>query len=330
MCSCSILDPDENPKSEAAFIPFGEPHVGPPRISLDGNRLYITSEQRGLWVVDLTEEDLVPEYVGHADTTVEVNASCPEPPCIGVTAYLDGPTWDALARSGAGGGVWRRETDASEWINESERFAPGPYPRYFLSLPNDAVIAYSSSAFLTQDKGDTWHRLSITGEFVYHTRNASNPGDVWLGSGTDRTPHLYRSLDGGVSWNRVDPPQEFVDQERLVESVAVVGSATESVFDTMGGADCLVWSRTGDGDWHSLDSPLDEFCWIRNFNATPSPLVLYTQSGHIHASDDAGETWRAYDMALDENEIIREVLWDPARKQFYVSSSFGVYCIPEF
>ena len=328
--SCSIGDPDKDPKADVAFIPFGDPHIGPPRISLSGDNLYLNSQQRGLWVVDLTAENLEAEYIGHADTTTDVAASCLEPPCVGVTAFLDGPTWDALARLGAGGGVWRRETDSLEWINESERFAPGPYPRYFLALPNDAVIAYSSSAFLTQDKGDTWHRLPITGEFVYHTHNASKPAEVWLAGGTDRVPHFYRSLDGGVSWSPVEPPQEFVDAERLVESVAVVGSASASVFVTMGGEDCLVWRKTGDGDWHAIESGLDEFCLIRNFDSSPSSLVLYTQSGHVRASDDEGDTWREYEVPLDDGEIIREILWDPVRHQFYVSSSTGVYCIPSF
>ncbi len=178
-------------------------------------------------------------------------------------------------------------------------------------------------AFATHDDGRTWQRLTpppCTGKYAFASLDAAFEQTIWLtcSGGTDRTPRLDRSLDGGRSWQQLpvglgnNGPQQLAAVNARV--AWVLTSNWELLRTTNAGATWQpVWSAT-DPRVSPLSRPTT--------NPSPSPLpILSVQSADsasivtllnrgtteraakltnlvVYHTTDGGQSWQTYPVGL--------------------------------
>lgn len=118
---------------------------------------------------------------------------------------------------------------------------------------------------------------------------------------------VYRSLDGGMSWNRLDVPK---GDRYWVEGDAIVWSLHATRDGTLhaGTNEPAIYRSFDEGEtWHELrgfkelesmvywESPEDpSSARVRTLESVPNKperLIAGVEVGGVHVSDDGGETW---------------------------------------
>ncbi|MFQ5885640.1 MAG: hypothetical protein ACE5II_00230 [Anaerolineae bacterium] len=190
--------------------------------------------------------------------------------------------------------------------------------------------------FKSSDGGTTWRplttdlptdeRLQPLSALMVSLAYARD-GSLWL-----LTPsHLYRSKDGGESWQRADQGLEGLELERLVLSPDYEADKTSLVTVGRG----VYITRNEGGEWHPIGMPISG---LRVTDLALSPdfatdAVLFVAGsdeeyrGRFYRSSDGGETWLAVGEEFSSQEIRGLALSPryPTDGLVFASTDRGVY-----
>lgn len=242
-----------------------------------------------------------------------------------------------------GGGVWRTEDAGNTWENISDGYFGGSVGAVAVSAWDHNVIyvgggektvrgnvSYGYGIWKTLDAGKTWTQSGLEdarhiGRIRIHPKNpdlvyAAVMGDLYQSS---ETRGVYRSADGGATWERVlfaNADAGAVDLVMDPNNPRILYASTWRIRRTpysleSGGEGSGLWKSTDGGDtWTEL---------IQQANGLPtgtigiigvavSPVnservwaLIEHEDGGVFRSDDGGETWRK----LNSDRALRQRAW---------------------
>jgi photosystem II stability/assembly factor-like uncharacterized protein len=155
------------------------------------------------------------------------------------------------------------------------------------------------------------------------------PTGVMYVSDWEDCSHLYRSTDGGATWNRVDIIEILLASPldrcprgagRTFRLLAVDPTAPATLYASLSLSGLL---RSSDGgiSWQPAGLPRT----VLSLALTPSSLYAGTSRGGVYRSDDHGLTWRAASEGLTGFSV-SELAVDPTTPTtLYASTDNGVH-----
>ncbi len=240
-----------------------------------------------------------------------------------------------------GGGVWKTEDAGQRWRNVSDGyFAAGSMGALAVadSDPNVVYAGTGSSAirgnvsagvgmYKSTDAGNTWRHVGLgdagqIGEIVVHPDDPDLVYAAALGHafGPNETRGVYRSRDGGESWENVLFVSENTGAVKLVMTPGrsaelyaalwtarrgpwslVSGGAESGSFKTVDGGE--TWTRLAGGLPEGVVGKADVA--VSGGNPDRVWVLIEHGDGGVYRSDDAGASW-AY---LNDDQGLRARPW---------------------
>ncbi len=242
----------------------------------------------------------------------------------------------------AGGGIWKTENGGQSWVNISDGHFGGSIGAISISESDHNVIyagggektlrgnvSYGYGIWKSEDAGKTW-KFSGLENSRHISRIRIHPtdpdllyaaviGDIFKAS---ETRGVYRSRDGGQSWERilfVNDQAGAVDLILDPQNPRILYASTWRVRRTpysfeSGGEGSALWKSTNAGDtWKNISEnkglPQETLGII---GVTVSPLnqdriwaIIEARDGGVFRSDDAGETW----INTNNDRVLRQRAW---------------------
>jgi photosystem II stability/assembly factor-like uncharacterized protein len=241
-----------------------------------------------------------------------------------------------------GGGVWKTTDAGQTWTPVSDGFFGGSIGAVAVA-PSDPSVVYAGTGeetvrgnvspgagmWKSTDAGKTWTHIGLDdSQQIARIRvHPSNPDLVYVAAlghafGPNETRGVYRSRDGGKTWERilfVNPDAGAVDLAFDPSNPRILYASTwrfrrGAYFFDSGGEGSALWKSTDGGDtWHELSAnkgmpkaPLG----IIGVAVSPSnPQNVYAiveaKDGGVFRSRDAGETWTRVSGSAD----LRQRAW---------------------
>ena len=241
-----------------------------------------------------------------------------------------------------GGGVWKTTDGGSNWEAVSDKdFRTGSVGAIAVSdsdpnvvyvgtgeAPIRGNVSHGDGVYKSTDGGATWKNVGLreTRQIARVRIHPSNPdlvyvaaqGHVW-GSNPERG--IYRSKDGGKSWEKV----LFVDDRTGASDLAMDPANPRTLYAGFwqvvrrpwelvdGGPGSSLWKSTDGGDtWKKLDGEgLPKGIWgkvgVAASAAQPGRVYAFIEAkkGGLFVTDDRGKKWK---HVSDEHKI-RERGW---------------------
>ncbi|MCA8975007.1 MAG: glycosyl hydrolase [Planctomycetes bacterium] len=243
---------------------------------------------------------------------------------------------------GSGGGVWKTTDAGATWKNVSDGTFGGSIGAIAVAPSNNDILyvgggestwrgnmSSGDGIYKSTDAGATWHYCGLP-ESRHIARIRIHPQDPDLVyaavmghvSGPNAERGVYRSKDGGGSWQRVLFANEYAGAFELcmaADDPNVLYATTWRAIRTphsleSGGEGSGLWQSTDGGDtWQSLhDRPgmPDGLLGISGIAVAPSnSKIVYAQiendNGGLFRSDDAGATWKK----VNDERKLRQRAW---------------------
>ena len=240
-----------------------------------------------------------------------------------------------------GGGVWRTTDAGVTWRPVTDGFVGTGSVGAVAVAPSDPNVVYAGmgeadirgnfshgdGVYRSLDAGDTWTRVGLEdsrqiGEIDIHPADpdvvfVAALGHVW-GPGGERG--VFRSRDGGESWQRVlpgGPRLGAIDVaiDPLNPRVVYAGlwhvSRTPWRLDSGGPGGGLFRSRDGGDTWEPLTEGLPSGV-VGKVSISPSRAqrglvyaMVEAEDGGVFRSDDGGDSWRR----VNEDRSLRQRAW---------------------
>ena len=124
--------------------------------------------------------------------------------------YAGAAPWIAATKDARTAGLYRLDTDTGRWRKLTAGLPDGIEARCVAAQPGAGDIVYvgtQSGPYRSTDAGDSWSRLELPGKdrLVWSILlHPSDPQTIY--AGTQGTT-IYRSRDGGRSWQELNPPE---------------------------------------------------------------------------------------------------------------------------
>lgn len=242
-----------------------------------------------------------------------------------------------------GGGVWRTKNGGRTWENISDGFFGGSIGAIEVAVDDPNVIYVGggektvrgnvSSGYgiwKTEDAGKTWKQVGLEKgrhipRIATHPKNHQIVYAAVLGDIYKPTPErgVYKSTDGGKSWNRKLFTNENAGAVDLIldpNNPRILYASTWNVRRTpyslsSGGEGSALWKSTDSGEtWKEISKnsgfPSDTLGII---GVTVSPLnservwaiVENKEKGGLYRSDDGGDTWEY----VNSDRSLRQRAW---------------------
>ncbi|MEO1699574.1 MAG: glycosyl hydrolase [Planctomycetota bacterium] len=248
----------------------------------------------------------------------------------------------------AGGGVWKTTDGGDSWDNVSSGFFGGSMGAVAVA-PSDSSVVYAGGgektvrgnvghgdgAWRSDDAGRTWRQIGL--EDSHHiSRIRIHPDDpdvAWAAVmghlyGPHPTRGVYRTTDGGETWERV----QFVDDNVGCVDLALDPNDADVLYATFwrvrrtpwslssGGEGSSIWKSTDGGDsWTDVsgnegmpEGPLG----IAGITVSPADsdvvyAIVEAKEGGVFRSSDAGDTWER----VNTSRSLRQRAWYYSRIQ---------------
>ncbi len=246
-----------------------------------------------------------------------------------VTAVAGRPDRPFTYYMGAtGGGVWKTTNGGVSWSNISDGFFnTGTIGAIALAQSDPNIIyvgtgespvrgvstSHGDGVYKSTDAGRTWVHLGLE-----KTRHISkivvdpvNPDIVYVGAqgspwAATEERGVYRSSDGGVSWDRV----LFVNQDTGVSFLSMDVSNPKVIYAALwdhrrepwnvrsGGPGSGLYKTTDGGEsWKKLEHGLPGLMGNSGISVSPANpdrvwAMVEAVDGGVFRSDDAGKTWK--------------------------------------
>lgn len=241
-----------------------------------------------------------------------------------------------------GGGVWKSNDGGSKWSNISDGYFGGSVGAVAVSESDPNVIyaglgektvrgnvSSNFGVWKSTDAGKTWRFLGL--EDTYHIGririHPTNPDIVYVAAmGNLWRPGeargVYKSTDGGETWNKVLYANEDAGAVDLVfqpGNPRIIYASTWNVRRTphgfsSGGPGSDLWKSTDSGaTWEKLselpnmpEGPLG-IIGVTVSPANPDRVwaLIEAEDGGVFRSDDAGETWEK----INSDRALRSRAW---------------------
>jgi photosystem II stability/assembly factor-like uncharacterized protein len=187
------------------------------------------------------------------------------------------------------------------------------------TTPSSLLVVYT-----TADGGDTWHQLPDL------PRDASSPPvfrgeEAWLGGSAPQPggPHLYRSMDGGLTWTSIEiprPSQPLSDGATAFVTPNLLPGTGAAVVVSVGYACLKASAKCNRGlAVDSLFVSVDRGVTWTEASRPPVGLtgtdMAYQDSVHwwavgsgsLFKTSDAGQTWKEVSSTLPQGQIVLHV-----------------------
>lgn len=242
------------------------------------------------------------------------------------------PAGSGILRSTEGGLNWARVngglTDlgigalvfSPHYAQDKTIFARGCFDGVFKSIDGGTTWRPLTADLPTDEGSERVSQLVVSPAYA-------RDGVLWI-----LTPsHLYRSKDGGESWQRADQGLEGLEPKRLVLSPDYEVDKTALVTVGQG----VYITRNGGEEWQPIGLPISGL-WVIDLAFSPgfaTDGVLFVggedeqQGHHLYRSTDGGESWFAVGEEFS-NQWIRGVALSPrypADGLVFASTDRGVY-----
>lgn len=226
-----------------------------------------------------------------------------------------------------GGGVWKSEDGGRTWRNISDGyFSTGSIgdiavhandPRIIYVGTGEAPVrgqmsSYGDGVYRSDDAGETWRRAGLekTRQISRVVIDPRNPDLVYVAAqgsrwGATEDRGVYRSRDGGASWQRVLYSSETAGASDLAMDPCDPDILYAAFWDLQrfpwairsGGPGSSIWKTVDGGErWVRLRTGLPEIMGKIRLAVSPAnPGRLYAaveaERGGLYRSDDAGRSW---------------------------------------
>jgi len=240
-----------------------------------------------------------------------------------------------------GGGVWKTESAGHTWTNLSDDHFQTTTIGAVAVAPSDPNVVYvgtgespirgvttshGDGVYKSTDAGKTWSRLGLASSrqisaVRVHPRDhdlvyVAAQGNPW-GAGGERG--VYRSRDGGASWERV----LWVDEETGAVDLSMDAANPRVLYAAMwehrrspwfvksgGPGSGIHKSVDGGSTWTKLGGGLPELMGKIGVAVSPADpervyAIVEAEEGGLYRSDDAGETW----TRVNSTRVIQARSW---------------------
>ena len=241
-----------------------------------------------------------------------------------------------------GGGVWRTKDGGSNWENISDGYFGGSIGAVAVSEYDNNLIyvgggektvrgnvSYGYGIWKSMDAGKTWHSMGLDdsrhiSRIRIHPKNPDLVYAAVMGNlfAPTRTRGIYRSKDGGNSWEQILFANEQAGAVDLIldpNNPRIIYASTWRIKRTpyslsSGGEGSALWKSTDGGDtWNELSkNPGMPTGTLGIIGVTVSPAnservwaIVEADDGGVFRSDDGGEKW----TKLNEDRNLRQRAW---------------------
>ena len=135
---------------------------------------------------------------------------------VAVSSQKSQKIWIGTAKSGVlssndGGATWKQESGV-QTIAPISRIEIDP------QRPDYVYIGTKQTFYLTRDGGESWQRRGgglPMGDYVSILINPTNPNEIIVGSALEIRGGAYRSMDAGMTWERLDTSDSNLPSRRI-------------------------------------------------------------------------------------------------------------------
>ncbi|MBT8178098.1 MAG: glycosyl hydrolase [Eudoraea sp.] len=266
----------------------------------------------------------------------------------------------------AGGGVWKTEDAGSTWSCISDGYFGGSIGTIAVSESDPNIlyvgegeqtlrgnVSSGNGMWKSMDAGKSWEFIGLEGsEHIARIRiHPRDPnliyvaviGNLWI---PNKTRGVYRSRDGGQSWERILYVSDKAGAGDLVmdpNNPRILYASTWQMkrngyrMDS-GGPDSKLFKSTDGGDsWKEISNMpgLPETPWgivgiaVSPLNSNRIWTIIEAADGGVFRSDDGGASWEK----VNENRALRQRAWYYSRiyadtqnvdKVYVMNVSYGV------
>lgn len=244
------------------------------------------------------------------------------------TAVAGHPSQPSTFYLGAtGGGVWRTTDSGTSWRNITDGYLRTNTIGAIAVAPSDANLIYVGTGeapirgvaaasgdglYKSADGGRTWANVGLVdgkqiSRVIIHPSRpdilfVAVQGNPW---GASDTRGVYKSIDGGMTWNKV----LFVDRSTGASDLSMDAHNSDVLYAAMwdhqrspwairsGGPGSGIWKSTDGGQhWKRLTQGLPGLMGKIGVAVSPADsrrvyAVIEATAGGVYRSDDAGDTW---------------------------------------
>ena len=214
--------------------------------------------------------------------------------------FVAAGTSGKLLRTTDGGATWKPlsvpESGNSYLRFDDEMHGLMVVPNLSNSVPSRSYADRTAHLYATDDAGDSWKKLPDppTGMYLMASRGS---GEVWLAGATTGTPRVYRSLDGGWSWQLRDIPIDTAGLGAGPWTTSVNLLPGKGVLMTVfcqcdSPSSYFFESFDGGATWRSLPDAPSPNSPVRHVAAYQDDFHWwYVEAKALYRTSDAGQTW---------------------------------------
>jgi len=238
--------------------------------------------------------------------------------------------YPALYRSTDGGANWHVVLQVDR-IPEPFFVALGVYGLEF-GADGVAYAATTNGLWKSSDAGETWSAVTARTMDVRSISIESRNSDLWIGL---ETGAIYRSSNGGATWDLVGPPRDDLECRGIAFDAARPG-----VVFACFGYDYAYPNRSG-AVWMSSNNGVS---WVDRTNDLPNDQVndivfrdgrlyvgagndyVYPQAG-VYVSTDDGHRWSGLNAHWPfQSRTVRDIEFDPVQPcVMWVATPAGIF-----
>jgi len=223
-----------------------------------------------------------------------------------------------------GGGVWKTEDGGNNWRNVSDGFfatgsvgalavAPSQPETVYAGMGEHAIrgnTSHGDGVYRSDDGGATWRHLGLaaTRQIANVIVHPSNPDVVYVAAlghawGPNEERGVYRSRDGGTSWDRV----LFVDENVGAGDLEMDPSNPEVLYAGMWEARRYAWGLRAAGPGTGLYKSTDGGDTWTNLTNKPGlpPGENRGRIGVTVSGADSNRVWLIMEAEDDQSGVFR-------------------------